>query len=244
MGGGFRGHGGGFHGGFHGGGFQRGFHGGGFQRGFHGGGFQRGFHGGGFHRGFHGGGFRGFHGGGFHRGFHGGGFFGYPRFWGYPVYPLYNYPLYSYPAYPYAYGYGNYVQPEAPNVTIVVPPQAAAPPVNVYEQPEPTQPMIREYPPYGEERKGEAEQSSVRTYRAPTSSRPSPPEEIRFLIPLKDKSVYTAVAYWVEGDMLHYITTDGRHNQVSLDLVDRAVAERLNRGGKAEFRLPPAKKQG
>ncbi len=178
------------------------------------------------------------------------GFPGYRGFKGYPVYsypyysyPLYNYPLYTYPPFdPYAYGYGNYAQPATPNVTIVVPPQAVAPPVNIYEQPEPAQPMIREYPPYGEQPE-QPQDSSVRTYRAPSYSRPAPStDEIRFFIPLKDNSVYTAVAYWVEGDMLHYITPDGRHNQVSLDLVDRPVAERLNRGGKAEFRLPPAKK--
>jgi hypothetical protein len=55
---------------------------------------------------------------------------------------------------------------------------------------------------------------------------------------LKDSSVYSAVAYWVEGETLHYITTQGKHNQVSLSLVDRNLSEMLNRGRKVEFRLP------
>lgn len=134
----------------------------------------------------------------------------------------------------YAYGY----QAPQPNVTVVVPPSQPPPEINIYtDQSEGAQPMVREYGPGGE-----AYGSGVTTYRAPSAQRPEPaPAEITFLIPLKDNSIYTAVAYWVEGDMLHYITTDGRHNQVSLSLVDRNLAERLNRNSVAGFHLPPAR---
>lgn len=63
----------------------------------------------------------------------------------------------------------------------------------------------------------------------------------RFLvfIALKDSRVYTAVAYWVQGETLHYITPNGSHNQVSLDLVDRNLSSRLNAGRLVELMLAP-----
>jgi hypothetical protein len=136
------------------------------------------------------------------------------------------------------YGYG-YQQPqEQPNITIVMPPQQPAPappPVTIHQHfNEGAQPVIREYGEQGQE---------IKTYRAPSAAdRPAPPEdEVMFLVPLKDHSVHSARAYWVQGEMLHYITHQGSHNQVSMDLVDRELAERLNRGRKVEFRLPQPK---
>jgi hypothetical protein len=49
-----------------------------------------------------------------------------------------------------------------------------------------------------------------------------------YLIVYKDNSVHAALAYWVEGGTLHYVTTDNAHNQVSLDLVDVAASTKLN----------------
>ena len=49
----------------------------------------------------------------------------------------------------------------------------------------------------------------------------------------KDHTIYTAVAYWVDGDTLHYFTSGNTHNQVSLSLVDRELTERLNQGTRA-----------
>jgi len=59
-----------------------------------------------------------------------------------------------------------------------------------------------------------------------------------YLIAFKDHTIYTAVAYWVEGDTLHYFTSGNTHNQVSLELVDRALTERLNRESGVDMRLP------
>jgi hypothetical protein len=56
-------------------------------------------------------------------------------------------------------------------------------------------------------------------------------------IAMKDGWVYTAWDYWVERGTLHYITTQGKHNQASLELVDRQATVRLNSG--KEFHLPP-----
>ncbi len=165
-------------------------------------------------------------------------------------YPGYNGGFYAYGAYPLPYSYPAYIPEygngyqQQPNVTVFADPQANVvlpppqpPQVNVYTDDTP-QPMVREYGPRGEELPPR-NFSGVSTYQAPSSSRPAPAsDEVRFLIPLKDNSVYTAVAYWVEGDMLHYITPDGMHNQVSMSLVDRGLAERLNANSRAGFHLP------
>ncbi|HWR51619.1 MAG TPA: hypothetical protein VN428_10960, partial [Bryobacteraceae bacterium] len=145
------------------------------------------------------------------------------------------------------YGYDQQQQ-QPPNVTIVMPPvqpQPSAPPVTIQQYfGEGATPQVREYGPNGEEttRETPEESGNIRTYRAPvTKAAPAPADDrIMFMIALKDSSVYTASAYWVEGETLHYITTQGEHNQVSIDLVDRATSDKLNRGRKVTFRLPPA----
>jgi hypothetical protein len=38
---------------------------------------------------------------------------------------------------------------------------------------------------------------------------------------------------------LHYLTSHGSHNQVSLALVDRKITARLNAGSRDPFILPP-----
>jgi hypothetical protein len=66
-------------------------------------------------------------------------------------------------------------------------------------------------------------------------------ESPTFLIAFKDHTIYAAIAYWVEGDTLHYVTNQSTHNQVSLDLVDRELSDRLNRERQVDFRLPARK---
>ena len=69
---------------------------------------------------------------------------------------------------------------------------------------------------------------------------PQPEREdpVQFFIALKDGLVTTAVAYWVRERTLHYLTLQGSHNMVSLDLVDRPRSARLNEGGRVPFILP------
>jgi hypothetical protein len=59
-----------------------------------------------------------------------------------------------------------------------------------------------------------------------------------YLIALKDHTIYSAVAYWVEGDTLHYFTSSSSHNQASLSLVDRELTGRLNVEKGTAIRLP------
>jgi hypothetical protein len=62
-------------------------------------------------------------------------------------------------------------------------------------------------------------------------------EPSHYLIAYKDHAIYAAVAYWVEGNTLHYFTTGNTHNQVSLTLVDRDLTARLNKEAGVEVKL-------
>jgi hypothetical protein len=58
------------------------------------------------------------------------------------------------------------------------------------------------------------------------------------LIALKDKTINAASSYWPDGSMLNYVTLQGMHVIVRLDLVDRGLSRDLNRQRNVEFRLP------
>ncbi len=68
-----------------------------------------------------------------------------------------------------------------------------------------------------------------------------PADPPQYLLAFKDHSIYSAVAYWVDGDTLHYFTAGNVHNQASMSLIDRPLTERLNRELGINFTLPPAK---
>jgi hypothetical protein len=59
-----------------------------------------------------------------------------------------------------------------------------------------------------------------------------------YLIAMKDKTINAAIAYWLDGRMLNYLTAQGMHVIVRLDLVDRGLSRDLNRQRNVEFRLP------
>jgi hypothetical protein len=160
-------------------------------------------------------------------GFNGGGFGG-----GGGVVPIpYAVPVYVGGAYDYSYGGYPPDQQPAPNSTIVMAPQ----------QPPMVMQPGAEYPQMAT---GPVEQPAVTTYQAPL--RQPPPEGVstdsgaaHYLIAFKDHTIYSAVAYWVDGQTLHYFTNGNTHNQVSLSLVDRPLTDRLNKEMGIDFRLPP-----
>lgn len=125
----------------------------------------------------------------------------------------------------YGYGYGYEAmapaqpaapaQPQQPNVIVVYPPA----PAYAYGPPQST---IVEVP---------REQAELREERV---------EPSHYLIAFKDRSIYSAVAYWVDGDTIHYFTSGNTHNQASLSLLDRDMTRRLNEGG-LEVKLPAEK---
>jgi hypothetical protein len=134
--------------------------------------------------------------------------------------------IYAMPVYVGGYGgYGSYYDnaypsdaaagappPQPPNVIVVYPqaPQSAA--------------FAAEPPQAG----------LTQPYLEPTPGA----EPAHYLIAFKDHTIYSAVAYWVEGDTLHYFTSGNTHNQVSLSLVDRDLTDRLNREAGSDMRLP------
>lgn len=59
-----------------------------------------------------------------------------------------------------------------------------------------------------------------------------------YLIAYKDRSMYSALAYWVEGDTLHYVTTQNTHNQASLSLIDLDQTYKLNADRSVPFSVP------
>ncbi len=196
--------------------------------------------GGGFRSGVGSGGFRsGITGGGFHRGFgtpgvRSGGYFGYrgPAIRGYygGFRHRYSYPLYlggfgwgwgwGWPGYGYSSyfpAYSEYTAP-APATYLGDPYRSEnmGPVIvnNLYEPERSRPPDVRIYPDW---------QST---------------EPTLYLIARTDDSVIAAIAYWVEGDTLHYVDRRHEQKQIRLDQVDRALSEQLNRERRVDFRLP------
>jgi hypothetical protein len=164
------------------------------------------------------------------------GYHGYRRYhqgygYGYGAYPFavyggdygdyYGYGAYSDSGYP-ANGYGYATDPgTGPQVII-----------NQNFVPDHATPVMRDY---------SGESSNVQAYDAPgreTADSSTDDGSNYYLIAFKDHSIYSAFAYWVDGDTLHYVTPQRVHNQVSLALVDRELTERLNRGRSMQVKLP------
>jgi hypothetical protein len=83
-------------------------------------------------------------------------------------------------------------------------------------------------------------QQAFQTTQSATEQAQLPPQLPRpfFLVALKDRTINTATSYWVDGNMLNYVTLQGIHIIVRLDLVDRTLSRDLNRQRNVEFRLP------
>lgn len=136
--------------------------------------------------------------------------------------------VYAYPV--YVGGYDNSYAPQEPapqqpNVTVIYPPQQHATPVMIQAGPD-------------------GEYTTMRQRQPATVYQPAEPaaDSTRYLLAFKDHTIYSAVAYWADGDTLHYFTTGNTHNQASLSLIDRELTDRLNRELGIDFKLPPAAK--
>jgi hypothetical protein len=130
-------------------------------------------------------------------------------------------------------GYGDYPYQPDPNVGLV--PQQPAPQVIINQNfiHERATPVMREYTDDGS--------GGIRVYEAPGRAPVEASTEDGtnyYLIAFKDHSIYSAFAYWVEGDTLHYVTAQRVHNQASLSLLDRDLTEKLNRDRSMQVKLP------
>lgn len=77
---------------------------------------------------------------------------------------------------------------------------------------------------------GENKVSPVRTETAETRD--------YYLIAYRNRNVITALAYWVDGDTLHYVSSQNSHNQSSLALIDLEMTRRLNADREVPFAVP------
>jgi|HubBroStandDraft_1064217.scaffolds.fasta_scaffold69094_2 hypothetical protein len=164
-------------------------------------------------------------------------------------YPVYYGGYYGYgydpSASPYAPGYGSgsgYVDdgsqsngPAVPSVVInqnFVPPQA--------------NPQVRDYT--GDQQQPQQDQSGLKLYQAPPSHPyadaqrgASNGQPTIYLIAFRDHTIVQALGYWMQGSTLHYVSAEQTLNQVSIDLVDRDLSQRLNDERGLDFRLPQAR---
>ncbi len=145
---------------------------------------------------------------------------------GYPVGGV-AYPV-AVPVYVGGYGYGYGYDATAP-MTVSQPAQQQQPNVIVIYPPAPA---YSSYAP--------AQSNIVEVPREQLEAREEKVEPTHYLIAFKDRSIYSAVAYWVDGDTIHYFTAGNTHNQASVALLDRDLTKRLNDGG-LEVRLPAEK---
>jgi hypothetical protein len=136
--------------------------------------------------------------------------------YGYPVF-VSGYPANDYPA--------EAAPPQQqPDTTVIDPPQPAAAIVERFGSDDARDPTTP---------------TAAADDLQPVEEPPSTAEPSHYLIAFTDHSIYSAVAYWVDGDTLHYFTSGNTHNQVSVSLVDRDLTKRLNEESGLELKLPP-----
>lgn len=203
---------------------------------------------------------RGGHGSGIAPGYRGGhtgsrGVVGHPRHSNTVVVP---YPVVVGGGYGYGYYDNGFYDPGPPPADAAAYYDGSAaqqPPVVIINQnfrPETVNPVVRDYsnatlPPA-------ANQSGLKTYENPThpyadaleqpqqqpQAAPKADDEkpTLYLLAFKDRTIIPALAYWVDGDTLNYITKDGIQNRASLSLIDRDFSKELNDERHVEFKLP------
>jgi hypothetical protein len=138
----------------------------------------------------------------------------------------------------YSQGYGpGYADPSQQSPIVIV---------NPGYRPDNVNPVIRDYSntPLPPAPSGmTVYQNNSQPYaNRPYANQPPPdaPATI-YLIAMKDHTIFPTVAYWVDGDTLNYVTSEGVPNRVSLALVDRDFSKQLNDERHVDFKLPAAK---
>ncbi len=191
--------------------------------------------------------------GGFSRGFVNPGHASHPQHGSTVIVP---YPVYyggyygnGYSGDPSAAGYGNGAGPgygddgsqSGPGLPSVVINQNFVPPQ--------ANPQVRDYAP--DQPPQQQDQSGLKLYQAPPSHpyadaaaaqrAASSDQPTIYLIALRDHTIVQALGYWMEGSTLHYVSAEHTLNQLSINLVDRDLSQRLNDERKVDFRLPQAR---
>lgn len=143
--------------------------------------------------------------------------------------------VYAYPV--FVGGYDSSLMGSEPMAP--APPPVQMPPMAMYSSYPPETPrpgMIQVAPP-------DYPRGPVGAYQPRTAADEPPAQETEhYLLAFKDHTVYSAVAYWFDGDTLHYFTTGSTHNQASVSLLDRELTMRLNKELGIDFHIPEPKK--
>ena len=115
------------------------------------------------------------------------------------------------------------------------PPQQQAPVVviNQHFAPQPVRPAMSDYPQGSLPEPGQPEPEKRREAKSIDDEKPTV-----YLIAMKDATIYSSLAYWVEDETVHYITTQHSHNRATIGLIDRELSMQLNRERGLEFKLP------
>jgi len=161
-------------------------------------------------------------------------------------YPVYYGGYYGYD--PSAAGYANGYAPSGP------PPDDGSggpglPSVVINQNFVPPQanPQVHDYTGDQSQQQPDQSQSGMKVYQSPPShpyadaaqrAVGSGDQPTIYLIALRDHTIVQALGYWMEGSTLHYVSVEHTLNQVSSDLVDRDLSQRLNDERGLDFRLP------
>ena len=142
---------------------------------------------------------------------------------------LVPYPVFAGP------GYYGYQEPQPVYVQTPMPVQQQQPPVVIINQnykPDTINPQLRDYS------NADLPEPTLRVYENKPKRTIEDEKPTIYLIAMKEGSIMPALAFWVEGDTLNYITRESSHNRISLDRIDRDFSIKLNQERGLEFRIP------
>ena len=111
-----------------------------------------------------------------------------------------------------------------------------APPPMMYPMPQTASPVMIPVTPEPPMR------PPTQAYRAPEQEPTDTVDTERYLLAFKDHTVYSTVAYWFDGDTVHYFTAGNVHNQASISLLDVPLTARLNKELGIDFHIPSSAK--
>jgi hypothetical protein len=152
--------------------------------------------------------------------------------------------------YAFPFAYSTYVPNyfSTPDYDYWAPPPVSQAPLPGYAAPAPPV-IINQYfgaPPDNSGPPPPSASNGPITYQAPSAPVPGSsaaagdpigPAQNYYLIAYKDHSVYSVLAYWLEGDTLHYVTTQNTHNQASMNLIDLDLTKTLNQARGVPFTI-------
>lgn len=158
-------------------------------------------------------------------------------------YPVYYGGYYGYD--PSAAGYAQGAAPDDGSSGPGLPPVV----INQNFVPPQANPQVREYTgDQAQAQQPSQDQSGMKVYQSPPShpyadaaaqrAVGSGDQPTIYLIALRDHTIVQALGYWMEGSTLHYVSVEHTLNQISSDLVDRDLSQRLNDERGLDFRLP------